>query len=139
MLPLTTNGEPAAPLGGPLAAGSAARAFSGVSARPQWRINQAGQLERSFGNGVWREVLDAGASKLRVVSVLRGSVWAGGDKLRLYRSMDNGVTWSAVQLPPKGDAANAIIHVRFETPSNGQIDANDGSSWVTTDGGITWK
>jgi hypothetical protein len=139
MLPQTTNGEPAAGLGGPLAAGSVARAFSGVGARPQWRINDAGQVERSFGNGVWQEVLDAGKAKLRVVSVLRGSVWAGGDKLRLYRSADNGVTWSAVQLPPKGDGANAITHVRFETPLDGKIDANDGSSWVTSDGGITWK
>lgn len=136
MLPETMNAEPGAALGGPVAT---ARAFSGVSVRPQWRINEAGQVERSFGNGVWNEVLDAGTSKLRVVSVLRGSVWAGGDKLRLYRSTDNGVTWSAVQLPPKGDAANAIAHVRFETPLDGKIDATDGSSWVTTDGGITWK
>jgi hypothetical protein len=139
MLPQTTNAEAGAALGGPLAAGSVARAFSTARTRPQWRINDAGQVERSFGNGVWQEVLDAGTSKLRVVSVLRGSVWAGGDKLRLYRSTDNGVTWSAVQLPPKGDGANAITHVRFETPLDGKIDANDGSSWVTSDGGITWK
>ncbi len=139
MLPQTSTAEPGAALGGPVAAGNLTRAFSAVSVRPQWRINEAGQVERSFGNGVWQEVLDAGTSKLRVVSVLRGSVWAGGDKLRLYRSTDNGVTWSAVQLPPKGDAANAITHVRFETPLDGKIDAADGNSWVTTDGGITWK
>jgi hypothetical protein len=139
LLPQTSTAEPGAALGGPVAAGNLTRAFSAVSVRPQWRINEEGQVERSFGNGVWQEVLDAGTSKLRVVSVLRGSVWAGGDKLRLYRSTDNGVTWSAVQLPPKGDAANAITHVRFETPSDGKIDAADGSSWVTTDGGITWK
>jgi hypothetical protein len=139
MLSQTMNAEPGAALGGPVIAGNPARAFSAVSVRPQWRINEAGQVERSLGNGVWEEVLDAGTSKLRVVSVLRGSVWAGGDKLHLYRSIDNGATWSAVQLPPKGDEANAITHVRFETPLNGQIDATDGSSWVTTDGGITWK
>ena len=133
------NAEPGTALGGPVRAGSVARAFSGVSVRPQWRINEAGQVERSLGNGVWQEVLDAGTSKLRVVSVLGGSVWAGGDKLRLYRSTDNGVTWSAVQLPPKGNAANAIAHVRFQTALDGKIDATDGSSWVTTDGGITWK
>jgi hypothetical protein len=139
ILPQTTTAEPGAALGGPLAAGNLTRAFSAVSVRPQWRINEEGQVERSFGNGVWQEVLDARPSKLRVVSVLRGSVWAGGDKLRLYRSLDNGGTWSAVQLPPKGDAANAITHVRFETPLDGKIDAADGSSWITTDGGITWK
>ena len=139
MLPQTTNAEPGAELGGPVAAGRVARAFSGGSVRPQWRITEAGRVERSFGNGVWQEVLDAGTAKLRVVSVVRGSVWAGGDKLHLYRSTDNGVTWSAVQLPPKGDAANAIAHIRFETLLDGKIDATDGSSWVTTDGGITWK
>jgi Putative zinc-finger len=139
MLPKTMNPEPGEALGGPVRAGSVARAFSGVGARPQWRINASGQVERSLGNGLWQEVLDAGTSKLRVVSVLGGSVWAGGDKLRLYRSTDNGVTWSAVQLPPKGDAANAITHVRFQTALDGKIDATDGSSWVTTDGGITWK
>jgi len=139
MLPQTTYAEPGPALGGPRAAGNVTRAFSAVSVRPQWRINEAGKVERSFGNGVWHEVLDAGTAKLRVVSVLRGSVWAGGDKLCLFRSADNGVTWSAVQLPPKGDGANAITHVRFETPLDGKIDVNDGSSWVTSDGGITWK
>jgi hypothetical protein len=139
MLPETMNAEPGTALGGPVGAGSVARAFSGISARPQWRINKAGQVERSFGNGVWQSVLDAGTSKLHVVSFLGGSVWVGGDELLLYRSIDNGVTWSAVQLPPKGRAANAIMRVRFETPLDGKIDATDGSSWFTTDGGITWK
>src|SRR5271170_4508343 len=84
MLPETMSAEPDASLGGPVRAGSLAGAFSGVSARPQWRINEAGQVERSFGSGVWQVVLDAGPSKLHVVSVLSGSVWAGGDKLRVY-------------------------------------------------------
>jgi len=139
MLPETMNAAPDASVGGPVRAGSVVGAFSGVSARPQWRINEAGQVERSFGNGLWQEVLDAGTAKLHVVSVLSDSVWAGGEKLRLYRSIDNGVTWSAVQLPSKGSVQNVITHVRFQTPLDGEIDTADGTSWLTTDGGITWK
>jgi photosystem II stability/assembly factor-like uncharacterized protein len=138
MLPETMNSAPAA-LGAPVAAGSVVRQFSALAARPHWRINEDGQVERSLGNGGWQQVLDAGTSRLRVVSVMVGSVWAGGDQLRLYRSVDNGATWNAVPLPPKGDEASAITHVRFQNPLQGRIDAADGSSWLTTDGGVTWK
>jgi hypothetical protein len=137
MLPQTMNSAPA--LGGPMATAPVARQSSALATRPHWRINEDGKVERSFGNGGWQQVLDAGASKLRVVSVIGGSVWAAGDKLRLYRSVDNGMTWSAIPLSPKSGTGSAITHVRFQTPLHGRIDAADGSSWVTTDGGVTWK
>jgi photosystem II stability/assembly factor-like uncharacterized protein len=130
-------------MGGPAAAAHGLRQFSALAARPQWRINEAGQVERSFsgggGNGDWQQVLDAGPAKLRVISVIGNAVWAGGDQLRLYRSLDNGATWNPIQLPPKNGAASAITHVRFQSPLDGKIEAADGSSWVTTDGGATWK
>jgi Putative zinc-finger len=123
--------------------GSASRASANAvashSLRAHWRINDNGQVERSYGNDAWSEVLDGGSSKLRVVSVLDHEVWAGGESLLVYRSVDNGATWSAVKLPEKQSSKSAITHILFQTPLEGTIEADDGSSWVTTDGGITWK
>ncbi len=107
-------------------------------APPQWRITQVGGVERSVGSGSWEPVLTGESAKLRVVSVEGGEVWVGGDNLRLYYSSDGGSTWTPVKLPAKG-AANAIVHIRFQTALAGAIEGNDGTTWATTDGGKTWK
>lgn len=109
------------------------------SLRPRWRINGAGQVERSFGNGAWQAVLPNEKSKMRVVSVFLGSVWIGGENIRLYRSTDNGGTWTPVSLPAKNGSLHAIVHIGFESPQNGTIEAEDGTIWTTTDGGRTWN
>ena len=107
--------------------------------RPHWRINDLGQLERSFGDGDWQPVPTRETSKLRVVSVSGSEVWVGGENLRLEHSSDNGNTWQSIKLPPKNGTSQAVTHIRFPTPQEGVIDSDDGTSWNTTDGGRTWK
>lgn len=106
-------------------------------ARPHWRINEQGQVERAFGNEPWQVVLGADGKKMRVLSVAGAEVWAGGADSKVYRSEDNGQNWKAVTLPAKTSAA--IAHIRLESPQEIRIEAADGITWVSTDGGATWK
>jgi photosystem II stability/assembly factor-like uncharacterized protein len=108
-------------------------------ARPHWRINSAGQAERSFGNEVWEVVLPNESSRMRVVSVFNADVWIGGENTRLYHSADNGFTWNLVALPEKDGQEHIIAHIRFQTPQIGTVEAADGTFWTTVDGGVSWN
>jgi photosystem II stability/assembly factor-like uncharacterized protein len=107
--------------------------------RSHWRINDLGQLERSFGDAAWQPAPTRETSKLHVVSVSGSEVWVGGENLRLEHSSDNGNTWQSIKLPPKNGTNHAVTHIRFPTPQEGVIDSDDGTSWNTPDGGRTWK
>lgn len=109
-----------------------------VSARPHWRIDSMGQAERSFSDGAWEPVLPNESAKMRVVSVFDAQVWVGGENTRLYHSADNGNTWSVVTLPAKNGSQHVIVHIRFQTPQAGAVEADDGTSWITNDGGASW-
>jgi hypothetical protein len=109
------------------------------AARPQWRINDHGQLERSSGDSSWRVVLGGNGQSVRVVSVAGEDVWAGGDNGRVYRSADSGQTWTTVVLPEKNGANQKIAHIRLESPREIRIEAVDGTTWVSADGGATWN
>jgi len=108
-------------------------------AKPHWRINGAGQVERSFGDQVWQVVLPNEKTPMHVVSVFNGDVWIGGENSRLYHSTDNGFTWNLVALPEKDGLEHAIAHIRFQTIQAGTVEAADGVTWATADGGVSWN
>ena len=110
-----------------------------AAARPHWRINGAWQPERSYGDGAWQAVLPHEQSKMRVVSVFGDEVWIGGDSSRLYHSADNGTTWNLVVLPDKNGRVHSIAHIHFQTAQSGTVVADDGTVWITSNGGNTWK
>lgn len=116
-----------------------AKAALASISRPHWRINPAGQAERSFGEGNWQRVLPNETTKMRVISVSGNDVWIGGEQARLYRSWDNGSTWRPVALPVKNGADHGIVHIGFPAPATITVEASDGTSWTSTDGGTTWK
>lgn len=107
-------------------------------ARPHWRINDQGQPERAFGDGAWQPVLAQEKSKMHVLSVTNNEVWVGGENERVYRSRDEGATWQPILLPSKNGGPHTIVHIRFEAKTNGTIEAADGSTWKSADGGTTW-
>jgi hypothetical protein len=113
--------------------------MAAVSTRPHWRIDSAGQAVRSFGNGAWQPVLPNESAKMLVVSVFDLQVWVGGENSRLYRSEDNGNTWILAPLPMKNGLEHEIVHIRFQTQASGVVEASDGTSWTTTDGGVSWQ
>ena len=136
--------HPAAPtasnaLSGPLGSRSLAEAGVSRAIRPHWRINPEGRVERAFGDGPWERTIAQENARMRVVAVVGGWVWAGGEQSRLYRSGDNGETWLRIELPQKGSADRTIAHVRFQNAEAGTVEAEDGVAWSTTDGGRTWK
>jgi photosystem II stability/assembly factor-like uncharacterized protein len=110
---------------------------SNRAARPQWRINASGQAERSYGGGAWQVALRE--EKMHVVAVFGSEVWTGGENQRLFHSLDDGTTWNSVTLPRREGREPTITHIRFQTPQDGTVEAEGGSSWITTDGGKTWK
>jgi len=114
-------------------------AASATAARPHWRINDMGQVERSFGDDVWQGVLPQEQSKMRVVSVFAGDVWIGGEHSRLYHSADNGTTWKLIALPSKDVRDHSIAHIHFQTAQSGTVESDDGTVWTTSDGGTTWN
>jgi hypothetical protein len=115
------------------------RSVEASLARPHWRINGAGHAERSFGDEAWQPVLANENTRMRVVSVFDSEVWVGGENTLLYHSSDNGNAWNIVPLPTKNGNNHIIIHVRFQTPLTGTVEAADGTSWTTADGGIKWN
>jgi photosystem II stability/assembly factor-like uncharacterized protein len=76
---------------------------------------------------------------MHVVSVFNGDVWIGGENTRLYHSVDNGSTWVLVTLPQKDGREHVIAHIRFQTSQAGTVEAEDGVTWTTDDGGISWN
>lgn len=107
--------------------------------RPQFRIDSAGQLERSTQPGIWVPVAIAQDIRFRVVAISGSDVWAGGDHLRLFHSVDGGATWTEVQLPPDADRTHAMVHIRVDTPRKIAVEDDAGSTWSSIDGGSTWR
>jgi hypothetical protein len=107
--------------------------------RPHFRINDEGQIERSTDAGLWQPVPVGTPVHFRVLSVSGADIWAGGDRLRLFHSLDNGATWLEVQPPIGADRSHAIIHIRIESPQRLAVESDDGTTWSTIDGGVTWQ
>lgn len=106
--------------------------------RPQWRIDEEGHAERSFGDGTWHTVLANETGLMRVVSTFGNDVWVGGEQQQLFHSSDNGTTWVAVALPTRDGTLHVITQIRFTSAEVGSVGADDGTSWTTTDRGATW-
>jgi len=116
-----------------------ARAPAASLARPHWRINERGQPERVFGRGEWRPVLPNDIARMEVLAVFGGQVWVGGEKSQVFRSYDDGASWRIVPLPEKLGSTHTITHIRFESAQEITIEAADGATWTSTDGGESWK
>jgi len=106
--------------------------------RPQWRIDEVGHAERSFGDGTWHTVLANETVRMRVVSTFGNDVWVGGEQQRLFHSSDNGTTWAPVALPTRDGTLHVITQIRFTSAEVGSVGVDDGTSWTTTDRGATW-
>ncbi len=104
-----------------------------------WRIGDSGQIERSTEPGVWQPVLTGQQVHFRVLSVSGADLWAGGDRLRLFHSADDGRAWLEVYLPSSADRTRAIAHIRVESQQKIIVEADDDTTWTTTDGGQTWQ
>ena len=106
--------------------------------RSTWRISPEGHLEHVVA-GSWTRALPEQSSAFRVVSVIGGAVWAGGNDGMLCHSADNGANWSKVALATTGGVETAaIVSIRFDDARRGVVVTDTGASYNTTDGGTSW-
>jgi len=103
--------------------------------RPTWRITESGSLEKSYDSKTWTQALPGGGTKFRVVSVVGGTVWAGGEQGALFVSNDEGASWARVHL----GTTETVSSIQFTDEVKGVLKTTAGSTWRTTDGGITWN
>jgi Putative zinc-finger len=117
----------------------AARSTKTISRR-HWRISTDGNLESNSGAGTWTLALSQPGSRFTIVAIIGEAVWAGGTHGSLWRSVNNGASWTQISLPgitPGSDVA--IAKIDFRDLRNGHVATDDHRSWTTTDGGATWR
>ncbi|GAB5536924.1 MAG: hypothetical protein Rubg2KO_31730 [Rubricoccaceae bacterium] len=101
-------------------------------------------LRSTDGGRTWQE--SSQDLDLRAVTHAEGAVWyateyGAQDPDRVFRSDDDGLTFTPLSLPENG---RALTDVEFRDASTGiVVDQGNGSSgsgsiWRTTDGGATW-
>jgi hypothetical protein len=112
-------------------------AFGGL---PTMRL-MGGILQRQerADRDVWHDISVGGGEPLRTLA-LRGDneIWVGGDKGALYRSADDGKSWTAVDLKLK-DKTAAVVALKFRDLQHGELTTGTGEKWVSDDGGTNWK
>jgi hypothetical protein len=78
----------------------------------------------------------------RAVSVSSDAneVWAGGSGAALYHTVDAGNSWLPV-LPSDGGAVltGDVISIQFPDIQSGTVSTSNGETWITFDGGKTWR
>lgn len=108
----------------------------------RWRVEQ-GMLQLSENAGqTWSTVAPGTVPVPPGLTVLRlgQEIWAGDSQGGLSHSLDNGVHWQRVLYGGRENIAGATI-VSILVPNPGQmiIRNSAGVSWVSRDGGETWR
>ena len=104
-----------------------------------WAISRGGQVLRSIGAGVWATVPLVPGVHFRALFNSDSTLWAGGLASQLFFSSDRGVHWRQVSLPGLGPHPPALRSISFSDSQHGLVAATDGSSWTTSDAGLSWS
>ncbi len=103
-----------------------------------WRISSDGHLERMMQNQ-WHRALGSVQKSFRTVAYLGTHVWAGGSGPELYHSADGGDSWNTLKVKTEDtELRGAMQSIKATDEKHVAIIADDGSVWVTNDGGTTW-
>ncbi|HET9741884.1 MAG TPA: hypothetical protein VFQ00_03955 [Terriglobales bacterium] len=123
-----------------------ARARSVDGELVSWRVSSSGQLERRSQDGGLTLIEPAPGFSARTIAARGIEVWAAGPNRSLpisgnqdsgdtlYHSSDAGQTWTQVAGPWR----QPIQHVSM-LPQGAISVATQSSSWITRDGGQSWK
>lgn len=105
----------------------------------QWRINDAGMLQRNIADQEWRTISPGGMSDFRTVASSGNHVWAGGSR-GLFHSSDGGDHWSRVQIGSPGEGEiGEIVNIRVTNTNELSVYTASGDVWMTRNGGRTWS
>lgn len=108
-----------------------------------WGVTTGGYIYKSEDAGASWTAQESGvlsAAILHVVRFVKGSKligFVGGATNTLLRTLDGGVTWSALA-GPSAQAAATINSLFAHDRYNIFLCYNDGELWRTIDGGLTW-
>jgi photosystem II stability/assembly factor-like uncharacterized protein len=108
----------------------------------QWQLSVEGAVRRSFDSGkTWQSVAVGGnGTGFRAVFSSGAQVWVGGAAGALYHSTDSGLTWAKVVPATAGEKLQSdVSHIEFSDPETGAIITSNGETWMTSDGGQTWR
>jgi hypothetical protein len=108
----------------------------------QWELSSNGTVQRSLDAGrTWRSVpVGAKGDTFGAIFSSGTQVWVGGSAGALYHSLDSGLTWTQMVPATAGQKLKAdISHIEFSSPQDGSVSATTGETWLTSDGGQTWR
>jgi hypothetical protein len=107
----------------------------------QWELSTDGAVQRSFDAGkTWQSVAVDGNGRFDAIFSSGTQVWVGGTAGALYHSTDSGLTWTKLVPATSGQKLQAnISHIEFSDSQNGTVVATNGETWLTSDGGQTWR
>ena len=119
-------------------------AFMKAPAAPvaNWELSPKGGVQRSFDSGkTWQSVTVGGnGAGFRAVFSSGAQVWVGGTAGALYHSADSGLTWTKIVPAIAGQKLQSDIgRIEFSDLQTGAVTAANGETWLTTDGGQTWR
>jgi hypothetical protein len=107
----------------------------------QWELSTDGAVQRSLDAGkTWQSVAVDGNGRFDAIFSSGTQVWVGGTAGALYHSTDSGLTWTKLVPAAAGQKLQAnITHIEFSDSQNGTVVATNGETWLTSDGGQTWR
>src|SRR5262249_48468065 len=107
----------------------------------RWTISSDGQLQHSTDAGkTWQPVTVAQNVTFRALSANGPDVWVGGAAGQLYHSPDSGGFWKQVKPVSAGASLSGdIAAIEFIDVRQGKVTTASGETWLTEDGGKTWR
>lgn len=113
-----------------------------TAASSRWTLTPEGGLQHSVDAGrTWQAAQVPGnAAALHAVCTDGANLWVGGAGGVLYHSADAGSHWLRVTPTVAGKSLTAdIVGIEFSTAQAGEISTSTHETWITSDGGATWK
>jgi len=107
-----------------------------------WELAPNGGVQRSLDSGkTWQSVPVGGKGMAFHAVFSSGSqVWVGGTAGALYHSTDSGLTWARVVPATAAQKLQSdVSRIEFSDPQTGAITTANGETWITSDGGQTWR
>jgi len=108
----------------------------------QWQLSTEGAVWRSFDAGkTWQSMAIGGnGAGFRAIFSSGTQVWVGGAAGALYHSADSGLNWTLVIPAAAGQKLQSdVSHIEFSDPQTGAVITANGETWMTSDGGQTWR
>jgi hypothetical protein len=111
-----------------------------VATAPLWTLTADGGLQRSLDGGkTWAGILVAPNVHFLAVSALKSEIWVVGECGAVYHSNDAGQSWHQVKPAVAGESLSAdVTGVQFVDAAHGSL-ITGAATWLTDDGGETWR